>query len=253
MAELTEQQAKILEMHFHDQMSFSDIARELNLKKSTVAGYWKRIKQKAFDVLEVDIDEIRDKTKEVSQFQDKDIEDTFDEFTNRSRNNESVDENQVKCMTGYMQHRSKKNKSTKGTRKKANNWVKIIDMGMTPAGHMTEKILDTDTIKSIARAEQEYRYLSNNPGSATNEYMAMLELYLRSKGVLYWTPYINRCNGRDINILRAQHGTDNNTRKHGSRVIIVYPGETPPKGSKFIETVRSYEGNDVEYRVYIKT
>lgn len=212
--------------------SYGEIASSMGLSRDTVKGYWKRIQKKIKELEGSSIDVIMD---------------IFEEETNRSLpKNHTVKQMQFLSQSTNMHVTEKIKPSLRSYYKKKTKPTHILTRKMTEEEReacKNRQTRDDGIPNEIKYLERLYRGLINDPFAATED-LAAMEVMLRSYGIIFYTPAINKLNARTSKALRA--------KEEGFRPTIVKPGEGKllPPGSKFLESVIG-DDEKPEYSVWL--
>lgn len=211
-------------------ISFKDIAEELGCKPDTVKKQWKRIKAKAIHLRDNDVD----------------INDIFDDENSRSLPSRlTVNQAQFLANSKKMSCRQK----SSSTKRMMNKRLGITSAPKVTTRQMTEdeiaalditpsELLPPKHILKMMKQYYEYEYEGDLIDQAT------VETILRSYGLLYKTPAVNKNNRKASMILHAS--------SQDKQVVMVKPDEEShlPREAKLVEIVEDDLGK-VDYRVYL--
>jgi len=210
-------------------ISFKDIAKELGCKPDTVKKQWKRIKAKAYYLRDNNMD----------------ISDIFDAENSRSlpsrltvnqarflANSKKMSCRQKSVKERVMNHRLGITSAPKVTTRQMTE-DEIAALDITPS-----EMLPPKHILKMMKRYYEYDYEDDLIEQAT------VETILRSYGLLYKTPAVNKNNRKASMILQAS--------SQDKQVVIVKPGEEGllPREAKLVEIVENDSG-EVDYRIYL--
>ncbi len=214
-------------------ISFKDIAKELGCKPDTVKKQWKRIKAKAYYLRDNNID----------------ISDIFDAENSRSLPSQlTVTQAQFLANSKKMSCRQKTSNDKRirnrcleralapktTVRKMTEDEIAALDI--TPS--TSSELLPPKHILKMMKRYYEYDYEDDLIEQAT------VETILRSYGLLYKTPAVNKNNRKASMILQAS--------SQDKQVVMVKPGEEGllPREAKLVEIVENDSG-EVDYRIYL--
>lgn len=226
-----------------DKLTVKETAEKANCSVNTVKEYAKRIKAKiqalednGVGIMYGDQDTIDD------------ISEIFNSETMRIGTKKTINQVQFFAQCSQMSCKGKNVPATPAERKmrSRNEELKKVKKRPMTKEERTRPARNVVPMprpdRIVTRAYQQYQ---QNFGKATdsNE-MASLEIILRSAGVIYRTPYINKINRRTSLQMRAQES--------GYEVVMVEAGEgkNVPLGSKYIETIKDENGN-TEYSTWL--
>ncbi len=212
-------------------ISFKDIAKELGCSPSTVKVQWHRIKAKAKYLRDNDIG----------------INDIFDAENSRSLPSQlTVNQARFLANSKKMSCRQQKSSSTKRMMNKRlgiSSAPKVTTRQMTEEEMAEIEITPSEPlppkhILKMMKRYYEYEYEDDLIEQAT------VETILRSYGLLYRTPAVNKNNRKASMILRAS--------SQDKQIVIVKPGEEDllPREAKLVEIVENDIG-ETDYKIYL--
>jgi predicted DNA-binding protein YlxM (UPF0122 family) len=217
--------------------SFIEIAAILQITPQAVREQWIRIENKITELGESDIDIAED------------VKNIFDDESSRTLNKRTVNQAQVLAQSTQMSTRKsgavRKQRYRMGLRCTIKEVVHISKCEPTLFSHQqNDPILKALKDPCIPRMELEYYSVFGE--TIDLERMCLLELNLRTAGVIYRTPYINQANRKTGTMMRCQGSNSD------YKIVDFPPGanKSIPPLSRHLDTSKNSEGG-VDYRTYL--